>query len=352
MNSTTVAKHLRDLTNPKGSHYIEWKPDGKEIPNIDWLTQVYTYFTDIKELPINELNQVPLVPCSDGLLYTGETGITPLWYGTSTSRETLDTLKYFEIPLIEAQQSLQRAINAFRNRHPDKVILGLTVPNLIDRLHARSELPVYNLDFYKKLVNFLADRAWIQGDGKTDEPRKENLRQLQIYSTVEGQLTDLQNELRNIYIPGGYLPPNVAGSLKLLCLGANEASSEWKPFYDFLNVPVLDHAKMIEHLLKDYGSLDSTQQLSALEWIHDHLNKAQSDLTKQNQTVNVKKLVREANLIRCTDGQLRAISAIYTPRKYKEVWQVLGDWLTDTNPFLEPEKHIQTEFQIRKQERA
>jgi len=27
-------------------------------------------------------------------------------------------------------------------------------------------------------------------------------------------------------------------------------------------------------------------------------------------------------------------------------------WLTDTNPFLEPEKHIQTEFQIRKQERA
>jgi len=27
-------------------------------------------------------------------------------------------------------------------------------------------------------------------------------------------------------------------------------------------------------------------------------------------------------------------------------------WLTDTNPFLEPEKHIQTEFQIRKQEGA
>jgi len=29
-----------------------------------------------------------------------------------------------------------------------------------------------------------------------------------------------------------------------------------------------------------------------------------------------------------------------------------GTWLTDTSPFLEPEKHIQTEFQIRKQERA
>ena len=27
-------------------------------------------------------------------------------------------------------------------------------------------------------------------------------------------------------------------------------------------------------------------------------------------------------------------------------------WLTDTNSFLEPEKHIQTELQIRKQERA
>jgi len=31
---------------------------------------------------------------------------------------------------------------------------------------------------------------------------------------------------------------------------------------------------------------------------------------------------------------------------------VLASWLTDTSPFLEPEKHIQTEFQIRKQERA
>ena len=28
--------------------------------------------------------------------------------------------------------------------------------------------------------------------------------------------------------------------------------------------------------------------------------------------------------------------------------QCLYSWLTDTNPYLEPEKHIQTEFQIRK----
>jgi len=42
-------------------------------------------------------------------------------------------------------------------------------------------------------------------------------------------------------------------------------------------------------------------------------------------------------------------------QQYLEEDQILflqQPWLTDTNPFLEPEKHIQTEFQIRKQERA
>ncbi|MBD2538656.1 DUF3883 domain-containing protein [Coleofasciculus sp. FACHB-SPT36] len=321
LTSEEVAKRLKDLIVLGDNIAVEWEPDGEQIPNSSWLTQVYNFFSDVKNLPTNEIKEVPLVPCNDGLLYIGGIAKTPLWYGSSTSREMLDMLKYFEIPLVEAQEPLQRAISMFRSRHPNKLIWRLTVPDLIDTLYATGELPAYNPDYYKGLVSFLADRNWIQGEGKNDEPRKEKLRQLQIYPTIEGQPT----ELNNVYALGGYVPPKVAGSLKLLCLGANENSQEWKAFYDFLGIPVLDHATMIQRLLADYTNLKPSQQLEALEWIRDHLRIAQTELEKQSQSVDLKKQVRETPLIHCIDGQLRAISAVYNPKTYNEVRLVLGE---------------------------
>jgi len=320
MTATDVAQRLGDLLGSDDA--LEWKPNGDKIPNSKWLTQVYGYFANnVVNLPREDLNEIPIVPCHDGRLYAGGTVETPLWYGSSTPNEVLDTLKYFRISLIEAQGSLKTAIALFCDRHPEKVIWRLTVRDLIDTLDAQDDLPAYNLVFYKGLVDFLSsDGNWRRSEGKNDEIRKIKLRQLQIYPTIDGQLTDLQN----VYTPGGYIPPIVAGSLKLLCLGIHEDSTEWKPFYDFLDVPVLDHAKMIQHLLKDYESLDSTQQLESLAWIRDHLNKAVAD-SKRSQGFDVKKLVRESNLIRCADGKLRAASSIYNPSQYNAVRQVLGD---------------------------
>ncbi len=317
-----TAKRLKDLINPEDRIQIEWESDGEQIPNANWLSQVYTYLADVKVLPRDELMEVPLVPCNDGLLYIGGSAETPLWHGTSTSKETLDTFQYFEVPLIEAQAALQSAINKFRDRHPDTLIFRLTVPGLIDKLDIQDDLPAYNSDFYKGLVGFLADCQWMQGEGKNDQVRKQKLCQLQIYPTTEGLPTDL----KNVYAPGGYIPPKAVGSLKLLCLRANENNQEWKRFYDFLGVPVLDRAAIIQNLLEDYTSFQINQQMEALEWIRDHLSIAQTELEKRNQSIDLKKRVREAPLIRCTDGQLRAASAIYDPsRNYSAVWQVLGD---------------------------
>jgi hypothetical protein len=324
LTSVEVAKRLKDLVDPVGCIAIEWEPDGNQIPNANWLTQVYTYLSDIKNLPIDELREVPLVPCNDGSLYLGGSAETPLWYGSSTPRETLETLQYFEIPLVQSQESLQRAIATFRNRHTDpnkQLIFRLTVSDLIDTLGAQEGLPAYNSSFYKRLISFLADRDWMRGEGKNDDDRKQKLRQLQIYPTVEDQPTDLGD----VYMPGGYIPPKVAGSLKLLCLGPSESSQEWKAFYDFLGVPVLDHVTMIQNLLKDYVSLQSNQQLEALEWIRDHLSIAQTELEKRSQSLDLKKRVRESPLIRCTDGHLRPANAIYNPKTYNQVRQVLGD---------------------------
>ncbi|MBD2463940.1 DUF3883 domain-containing protein [Oscillatoria sp. FACHB-1407] len=317
-----VAKRLKDFVDPEDYIAIEWQPDGTEIPNASWLTQVYAYLADVKTLPIDELREVALVPCNDGLLYVGGSAETPLWHGSSTSREILDTLQYFEIPLIKTQESLQRAIATFRSRHPDTLIFRLTVPGLIDTLEAQENLPTYNSELYKGLISFLADRDWMRGEGKNDADRKRKLRQLQIYPTVEDQPTDLK---KDVYIPGGYIPPKVAGSLNLLCLGPSESSQEWKAFYDFLGVSVLDHVTMIQNLLKDYASLQSNQQLEALEWIRDHLSIAQTELEKRSQSLNLEKQVQGAPLIRCTDGHLRPASAIYNPKTYNQVRQVLGD---------------------------
>jgi sacsin len=316
-----MAKRLKDVVDPGSCIAIEWEPDGKQIPNANWLAQVYTYLANVKNLPSNELMEVPLVPCNDGLLYIGGSAETPLWYGTSTSRETLDTFQYFKIPLIEAHAALQSAIDTFRSRHPDKLIFRLTVPDLIDTLDAQGELPTYNSDFYKGLVGFLADRQWMHREGKNDKDRKQKLRQLRIYPTTEGSPTDLNN----VYIPGGYAPPKVAGSLKLLCLGANENSQEWKAFYDFLGIPSLDHATMVQNLLADYAALKPDQQLEALEWIRDHLSLAQTELERRKQSIDLKNQVRNSPLIRCADGHLRAASAIYNPRNSSAVRQVLGD---------------------------
>lgn len=315
-----VTERLKDLIDSE-DYRIEWQPDGEQIPNASWLTQVYAYLADVKTLPIDELRAVPLVPCNDGLLYVGGSVETPLWYGSNTSREILDTLQYFEIPLIKTQESLQRAIAAFRSRHPDTLIFRLTVPDLIDTLEVQEDLPAYNSELYKGLIGFLANRDWMRGEGKNDDDRKQKLRQLQIYPTIEEQPTDLEG----VYIPGGYIPPKVAGSLKLLCLGASENSQEWKAFYDFLDIPVLDHVTMIQNLLKDYASLQQNQQLEALEWIRDHLSIAQTELEKSKQSFDLKKRVREAPLIRCTDGQLRSASTTYDPRVYNTVRQVLGN---------------------------
>ncbi|MBD1863988.1 MULTISPECIES: sacsin N-terminal ATP-binding-like domain-containing protein [Trichocoleus] len=316
-----VAKRLNDLINPDDDVKVKWEPNGKQIPNVEWLTKVYSYLADLKSLPRDEFIKVPLVPCNNGFLYVGGNVITPLWCGSNTSREMLDTLQYFGIPLIETQKSLQRAIATFLSRHPNQLIYQLTVPDLIDTLEAQKKLPAYNSDLYKGLVSFLSDRNWMHGEGKNDDDRKQKLRQLHIYPTVEDQPTNL----KDVYIPGGYIPPKVAGSLKLLCLGVSENGQEWKAFYDFLGIPVLDHATMIQNLLKDYGNLQLNQQLEALEWIRVHLSIAQDELEKRNRGVDLKKRVREAPLIRCTDGQLRAAVTIYDPRTYSSVRQVLGD---------------------------
>ena len=325
--ASEVADRLLDLVkiNSDEEIAIEWEPEGAAIPNATWLTSVYTYFSEVKQLPKDALHRVPLVPCNDALLYVGGSAQTPLWCEAKASPNTLETLKYFEVPLVEAETSLKQAISSFLIRHPETLIWNLAVPDLIDTLDATEELPEYEATFYAELVSFLAaDRNWLRGDGKTDQTRKARLWGLSIYPTTDEHPISLDGASEKVYVPGGYEPPKVAGSLKLLCLGATRNGQEWKEFYEFLGVEILDHSRMIQNLLEGYEQLRPKAQIEALAWIRDHLDIAQSEQTNRQEKSELKRQIQKAPLIRCLDGKLRAVEDLYDPYDYATVREVLG----------------------------
>ncbi|TYQ30523.1 DUF3883 domain-containing protein [Pseudanabaena sp. UWO310] len=317
-----VAKRLKALLSPDGSNPVEWQPDGQAIPSTDWLALVYQYLADLKIFPL-EFKQIPLVPCRDGLLYVGANDATPLWYGTKFSREILEMLEYFGVRLFAAQGELQNAIATFRSRHPHQMIDMLSVPKVIDKLAGLPKLPVYIREVYERLVDYLcSDRTWLYGDGKNDEGRKTKLRQLTIYPTISRELTDINER---VFVPTGYKLPKIAGKLQLLRLGASETNQDWKILYDYLKVKPLNHATMLRYLLRDYINLSNVEQIEALEWIKNYLHLAEGEAKSGDPSSDLKKEVREARLIRCIDGQLRAANIIYHPKVYDAVRKILRE---------------------------
>lgn len=322
MTAAEVAQRLLDVIGSAPLAEIEWQPDNTNPPNINWLALVYRYFARIndKELPLEALKKVPLVPGNDGKLHQGGYTNTPLLCASGVAAETRSIMRCFQIPLVEAPAAVLEAIAQFVKRHPNKFIWHLTVPDVIDTLAtiAKSGMPRLDIKNYESLLNFLAsDRVWLNGEGKNDQDRKKNLRQLKIYPTTSNQLVTLNDE--KVYITSEFYPPKVAGSLNLLRLGNNQ---QWKPLFQILGVKVLDQETLIcNFLLPGYAKFNEQEQLSALTWIRDGV----ADLKKKGQLSHLLKTsVSQAPLVRCTDGKLRSIASIYDPES-EVVREVLGD---------------------------
>ena len=320
-----TARRLKDLVGIGDNMAVIWEPDEERIPNKTWLTQVYNYFSDVDSLPVAKLKQIPLVPSNDGLLYTGGKAETPLWCSSKVSCNTLEMLNYFEIPLVKAEGDLREAISKFLSSHPKDIIWELTVPDLVDTLDAKEILPEYQPEYFKELIDFLAsDITWTKGEGKTDNTYKNRLRGLKIYITTEGYPTALDNTDEKVYIPGEYEPPKVASSIKLLYIGSPPHGQKWREFYSFLGVKVLDRSAMIQHLVGDYFSLNSTAQVETLEWILENLEKAEKEQSNRSNPIDFKEQLGETPLIRCQDGVLRAAARIYDPQQAEVIRQVIG----------------------------
>jgi hypothetical protein len=326
---------------------IEWQPDASELPNSVWFAKIYRYLSSLDEddLPVDELRNIPLVPGNDGFLYTPGNSSTPLWPTAKANTSLLATLEYFGIPFVQAdQQELSKAISILINKHSETLIWPLTGSDVVDSLAGLKTFPDVNKKHYRSLISFLAsERSWLDSDGDLDDKNASRLKGFPIYFTADGDPTDLDD----VYLPGGYEPPTLASSVKLMHLGSEPDSYEWKPLFDALGIPVLSRSRLIlDYLLPKYEDLNEGDQLSALTWIRDNLGQAQGQLeeTKQDSKV-LKQAIMQAEIIRCNDGELRAASHIYVPGSYKVVQKILGDrtYTPDMNFYGEGE-HLWEDF--------
>lgn len=324
MNATEVARKLVHVISSTQSQ-CNWQSDGLNPPNAEWLTLVYNYFFNISPRylspeTVEELKKVPLVPGNDGKLHKGGTAETPLLCADNIAAETIEAVQYFGVTLVKAPAKLESAIAQFAQRHQNQLIWFVTGQNVLDTVYSRCDrgLPPYHPKHYTSILNFLADSEPKNYGG--DSLNK--LRQLPIYPTTSHEIVSLNDE--NVYLPGGgYEPPEIAGTLRLLRI---EKNRQWLRLFQLLQVPVLNRARLIrECLLPEYASFAPEEQLIALAWIREHLNDACKELEKAGENAfSFQGELKKARLVRCSDRRLRSPELIYHPES-QVIRNILGN---------------------------
>ena len=308
---------------PQGTGYL-WEPmgEGKDLPNKKWLSLVYQYLTtESSPLPIASLKEVPVVPGIDGYLHKGGFTDTPLWPEKNIAQKRQDALNYFGIPIIATDAIPQARFTDLFNRHPagyNGLIFKLSPLDVIDTLTTyteRNTLPPYDVAQYKELLNYISSSALDQL--KQDPVRKEQLKQIPIFPTIDGELVVLEHEDYKVGIPEAELPLFDV-SIKLL-------EPTWKYLFEILGVKRLSLAVLIEeHLLPAYGQWKQAQQLEMLAWLQSAFPAALKDLSKRGSgDQRLRDAVKNTPLIRCTDGELRSAQQTYQPNA-RYVIEVLG----------------------------
>ncbi|HLO52449.1 MAG TPA: hypothetical protein VK211_28875 [Kamptonema sp.] len=324
MGPKEVAENLNNIINSLEPVEYTWQPDALKPPNAEWLTLVYDYFENVSrknlsQATFDELKKVPLVPGDDGKLHKGGFVNTPLMLTDNIDAETIAALKYFKLNLVKAPSKLEEAIAKFIRYHHHPLISFVTGPNVLDTVYWRSAkgLPPYNQTHYTSIINFFAHSY----HRDYTEYQHDKLRQLSIYQTTSNEIVSLNDE--NVYLPGdGYEPPEIAGNLRLLRIGV---AKEWLPLFHLLKVPILNRTRLIRDcLLADYSSFTPEEQLIALAWIRDNLEKATQELQNGGEDGDsLKQEIKKSRLVRCSDRRLRAAELTYSPES-EIVGTILG----------------------------
>ena len=317
------------LGKNSGGTVIEWEPAGSDTPNAEWLAATFAYFTKVPDHELMrseaDLQLWPLLPDQGNHLHPLHSAAPPMFRPSEPAYKKLVAgLELLGIPLITGTPSVLDGLRQFAAAHPKCLDAEMTGVRLISALSSHEEAlkdhsGSHNPKIHEPLLNFLSDDRFL---ATYTEPALTRLRSLPIFPTTSGGIVSA--DAHDVFISTNYAPPRCSPSVTLLRVGPE---SRWKKLLHKLKVPRLDQQTLIEQvLLPKYGTIPQEDQILILKWIRDHLTAEITRLDKAEPGKGQKVLdaVREAELVRCTDGNLHRGGELYDPRE-PVVQEVLGN---------------------------
>jgi hypothetical protein len=233
-------------------------------------------------------------------------------------------LELLRIPLITGSPSVLDGLRQFAATHPKFLDAEMTGARLIAALSSHEEAlkehsGSHNPMIHDPLLNFLSDDRFLAAYA---EPALTRLRSLPLFPTTSGGI--VRADVPDVFVSTNYKAPACSPSVTLLRVGPD---GRWKKLLHKLKVPRLDQQTLIQQvLLPKYGTVVPEDQITILKWIRDHLTAEVTRLDKAEAGTGQKLLeaVREAELVRCTDGKLHRGGELYDPRE-PVVREVLGN---------------------------
>ena len=345
MSAEDVIKHLPLLQFPS-ERPLPWDPKGKDFPNERWLKALLKYINLNEMLSLKGyqgvLKNLPLVPDQFGQLHRPWKTDTPLMVGKGELDQALaHALEEARVPILFGSEPLLAEFQTLHEKNPGEFIWPLTGPDLVDALEAAIEESPLSAQFsealHMPLLNYLAEDLWRQrsaGNVSYSEQNRAALAKIPILPTEQGKAVAASE--RGLFVTAGVRAPDVLLSEDVRLLRTDHRA--WLALYDWLRVPKLDLPNLLKQALATYAKLTPNDQVTILLWIRDEVLPQLAKLEKKSpdEVVPSRTALRQAVLIRCTDGIMRAGGALYMPDA-DNAFHVLGD----SGP--RPDLHIYSE---------
>jgi len=317
------------LGKKSGGTVIDWEPEGDGKPNAEWLAATFAYLakvfdSDLLKSPTN-LQLWPLLPDQHKKLHPLNSMARPMFRPSEPAyKKLVASLELLGIALVTGPSALVDAIRQFAVAHPKCLDAEMTGARLITVLGAHEETlkdygGAHNPKIHDPLLSFLSDDRFL---ATYTEPALARLRSLPLFPTTSGGV--VRADAPDVFVSTNYTPPSCSPSVTLLKPGPE---GRWKKLLHKLKVPRLDQQTLIERvLLPKYGTVAPQDQIAILKWIRDHLTAEVARLDKAEPGSGQKlfKAVREAELVRCTDGKPHKGDELYDPRD-PVIREVLGN---------------------------
>ncbi len=333
MSAEDVIKRLPLLQFPP-ERPLPWDSKGKEFPNERWLKALLKYINSNDSLSLKghqgELAKLPLVPDQFGRLHLPWSTATPLIATKGELDKALaHALQEVRVPILSGSEALLGEFQTLHENNLGEFIWPMTGPDLADTLQVAAKsfslLVQFSEKIHTPILNYLAEARWRQNSVENvvySEDHRTKLAKIPILPTEQGNAVAASE--KGLFVATGVRAPEVLLSGEVRLLRTDQHA--WSALYDWLKVPKLDLPALLNQALASYPKLPPNDQLAIMLWIRDEVlpQLAKQEKKSPDEVAQSRTALRQAPLIRCTDGTLRPGNGLYMPDA-DSVFEVLGD---------------------------